>query len=228
MLRSHLMRCMALLAVSLVFAGAASADGYSFTGTFATDDQLQEFLFTIGSSITFTAVTFSYAGGINQAGAAIPEGGFDPFLAIFNSSGNLVAMNDDGTGIVPIDPTTSAASDSYLSYSTLAAGTYTLVLSQAYNEPYGPTFADGYSETGNPTYTADSLGCGSGYFCDPASITNRTGNWAVDIDNVSSASELGGQTATPEPESILLFASGIAGLVLLLWRRRFKATYLAG
>jgi len=219
---------MALLAMSLVFAGAASAGSYSFTGTFTTDDQLQEFLFTIGSSTTFTAVTLSYAGGTNQAGAIIPEGGFDPFLAIFNSSGTLLALNDDGTGFVPIDPSTGAASDSYLSLSTLAAGTYTLVLSQTYNQPYGPTFADGYSEAGNPNYTADAFGCGSGYFCDPFGTTNRTGNWALDIDNVSSASEFGEPMTTPEPESILLFGSGIAGLILLLWRRRSKAAYIAG
>jgi hypothetical protein len=214
--------------MSLVFAGAASADNYSFTGTFTTDDQLQEFLFTIGSSTSFTAVTLSYAGGINQAGTTIPEGGFDPYLAIFNSIGTLVAVDDDGTGFVPTDPTTGAASDSYLSYSTFAAGTYTLVLSQTYNEPYGPTFADGYSETGIPDYTAASFGCSSGYFCDPASTTNRTGNWAVDIDNVRSASEFGEGTTTPEPESILLFGSGITGLMILLWRSRFKAAYLAG
>ena len=87
----------ALIAACAAFGGVASASSFSYTGSFLTDDQIQEILFSLSSTSTVTAVTYSYAGGTNQANTAVPEGGFDPWLSIFNSSGTLVASNDDGT-----------------------------------------------------------------------------------------------------------------------------------
>jgi len=217
-------RLLALSALSIALAGNASAGSYSFTGTFTTDDQVQEFLFTVGSTSIVTAETFSYAGGTNQAVMTIPEGGFDPYLSIFDSSGELIGVNNDGTGIVPIDPVVDAGFDSYLSFSNgLAPGTYTLILSQSGNEPVGPTLADGFTETGQPDFTPGWYGCDTGPFCDP-NVVNRTGNWAVDIDNVTSASEAG-ETPVPEPGSLVLFGTGIAGIIVLR-RRWLKAARL--
>ena len=205
----------ALVATFAAFGGVASANSFSYTGSFVTDDQIQEFLFSLSATSTVTTVTYSYAGGTNQAGASIPEGGFDPWLAIFNSSGGLVASNDDGTcGQVGTDSVTGACFDSYISES-LSAGSYTLVLSQSDNSPAGGTLGDGYTRTGQTDFTS-SFGCSNGEFCD-INADNRTPNWAVDIDNVTSSSLPG--AAAPEPSTFLLLGAGFTGMVML--RRRF-------
>jgi hypothetical protein len=206
--------------VALIFtftasAGVASASSFSYTGSFVTDDQIQEFLFSLSATSTVTTVTYSYAGGTNQAGATIPDGGFDPWLAIFNSSGALIASNDDGScGQVPSDPVTGACFDSFISQS-LTAGSYTLVLSQSDNSPAGGNLTDGYTRTGQTDFTS-SFGCSNGEFCD-LNADNRTANWAVDIDNVTSSSLPGG--GAPEPATFLLLGGGFAGILVL--RRRF-------
>ena len=211
----------ALIVTFAAFGGVASASSFSYTGSFNTDDQIQEFLFSLSATSTVTAVTYSYAGGTNQANAKIPEGGFDPWLAIFDSTGTLIASVDDGTcGQVGADSVTGACFDSYISQS-LAAGNYTLVLSQSDNSPFGGTLSAGYTRTGQPDFTS-MFGCSNGEFCDINS-DNRTPNWAVDIDNVASSSlpGVGGGATVPEPATFLLLGGGFAGILLL--RRRAGA-----
>lgn len=203
-----------LIAVFAAFGSVASASSFSYTGSFVTDDQIQEFLFTLSTSSTVTAASYSYAGGINQAGASIPQGGFDPWLAIFDSTGALQASDDNGTcGQVGTDSVTGACFDSYISQ-TLPAGNYTLVLSQSDNSPFDGNFSDGYTRTGQTDFTS-AFGCSTGAFCD-INADNRTAHWAVDIDNVKSSSLPGG--TVPEPATFLLIGGGFAGILIL--RRR--------
>lgn len=212
---SRLSQGVGLLAVCF-FAGAASAANFSFTGSFTTDDQLQDIVFSLSSPATITTVTFGYAGGTNQAGTLIPQGGFDPYLSIFDAGGSLVAVNDDGTcGQVPADSVTGACFDSYIS-ETLSAGTYTLILSQSGNQPFDNTLADGFTQTGQTNFTAMN-GCSNEIFCD-INADNRTGFWAVDIDNVDSASLPG--SAVPEPASVLLAAAGLVAILSARSRAR--------
>ena len=96
-----------------------------------------------------------------------------------------------------------------------AAGSYTLVLSESDNQPAGGTLSDGYTETGNPAFTSE-FGCSNGIFCDIYG-DNRTGNWAVDIDNVSSAAEAAG---VPEPGTVGLTGAALAGMAWLRRRKR--------
>jgi PEP-CTERM motif len=221
---SRLLIGVAMAAAFVLCGGVSSAASFSFTGSFATDDQLQQFLFTLSNPATVTTVTWSYAGGTNQAGAVIAAGGFDPWLAIFDSTGNLVASVDNGScGQVAMDPSTGACFDSFISQS-LAPDIYTLVLSESDNQPVDTTLADGYTRTGQGNFTGGAFGCSNGVFCD-ATGANRTGNWAVDIDNVSSASLAGGGSV-PEPGTLLLGAAGLAGIMGLrggLRRRRLGA-----
>jgi len=202
-----------MLSGLFIFGGLASADSFSFTGTISTDDQLQSFFFNLTSPGTVDMQTFSYAGGTNQAGTPIAEGGFAPFLALFDSSGNLIDENAAGPS-APVDPVTGNAFDSFLS-DPLSAGTYELVLSQAGNEPNDNSLGDGYTETGNTTFTS-FYGCTNGIFCDPSTL-NRTGNWAVDIDDVSSATETG-TSSVPEPSMVLGLCVGFAGMLIFRWR----------
>src|SRR5574341_686978 len=119
--------------VGLVCLGApASAEAldFSFTGSFIQDDDVQLFNFTVGIASTVTLRTYSYAGGTNAAGTVIPSGGFDPILALFNSSGVLIGQNDDGnTPDVPIDPVTANHYDTLLQ-SSPGPGGYTVSVMQ--------------------------------------------------------------------------------------------------
>jgi hypothetical protein len=200
-----------------LFAGVATAGNLSFSGVFTQDDQLQVFLFTAPSAGA-TVRTWSYAGGTNANGQKFLAGGFDPVLSVFDASGGLlgssllVDSNNDGAGVAA-DPVTSNAFDSLLVLG--AAGTYALVLSENDNLP-GPTYADGFTRSGQGNFTGGANGCGDQVpFCEDPFLPLRTGQWAVDI--------LGGDAvtaATPEPASMLLLVSGIVGLGLL--RRRGK------
>ena len=76
----------ALVAALGLCTGLASGSSFSFTGVFSTDDQLQQFTFTLAAPSFFTLGTWSYAGRVNQAGMVIPRGGFDPWLSLYAAS----------------------------------------------------------------------------------------------------------------------------------------------
>jgi PEP-CTERM motif len=199
-------------------AGLAVANTFSFAGVFNQDDHLEVFVFTASSDVIVR--TWSYAGGTNAAGTQITAGGFDPMLSLFDGplpSSNLIASNDNGASVA-VDLTTGNAFDSFIELTTLIPGnTYIAVLSQADNFANGPTYADGFHEQGNGNFTPGLFGCGAIAFCD-ATPAARNGTYAVDFIGVGSASDLA--NATPEPGTLFVFGSGIAGLGLLRRRRR--------
>jgi len=47
--------------------------------------------FTVTTTSEMQALTFSYGGGVNGAGQTIAQGGFEPYLSLFDSSGNFLA-----------------------------------------------------------------------------------------------------------------------------------------
>lgn len=185
--------------IALCAAGSTNAADFSFTGNFANDDEVQEFHFTVEPASDVTLRTWSYAGGTNAAGAAIPAGGFDPIVALFSASGQLLSQNDD-SGPVP-DPHTGYSWDSLIA-SSLAAGDYIATVTQYNSFANGPTLADGFS--------------GSVY----ENFSGRDSRWALDILNANSASL--GPTyisaippAIPEPESYALLLAGL-GLIAIM------------
>src|SRR5688572_14519625 len=102
---------LALLAVPALAAPA------SFTGTFAQDDSMQSFLLSLSAPSDLTLRTWSYAGGTNAAGSAIPAGGFDPIVSLFSlPAGSIVGISDQGIGVAA-DPSTGSESDSLLELS---------------------------------------------------------------------------------------------------------------
>ncbi len=205
-----------LFAFSLI-AGVSVAEAapidLSFTGTFARDDEVQLFSFVANGASTVKLLTYGYAGGTQADGNIVSDGGFDPILALFDSSGFKIGQNDDGTlGAntcqVPADPVTGFHFDTCF-VASLAAGTYTVSIQQFDNFALGPFLSNGFSMSGDAFFTS-IYGCSNGQFCD-VSNANRTNAWAFDILGVESASEVGGDPV-PVPGAALLLGFGLLGL----------------
>jgi hypothetical protein len=178
-----------------LFNAPAAADDFSFTGTLNDPNQVLLFNFVVGAPSTVTLRTYSYAGGTNAAGTAIPQGGFDPILALFDSSGLRINQNDDGGLNVPADAVTGARFDTFLQ-SLLAPGTYTVSVMAFSNFSVGPNLSDGFYGGG--------------------SFNSRTNAWAFDVLNVSSAVVQG----VPEPSTWAMMFLGFGAMGLAIRRRR--------
>ncbi|HTA41847.1 MAG TPA: DVUA0089 family protein [Bryobacteraceae bacterium] len=227
--------------VLLFLAQNALAGDFSFTGTFNFDTDVQFFTFNLATDTPDVLLrTWSYAGGTNASGSVIPAGGFQPVIDIFDSSGNLL---NPGTsipcgGATAMDPTTGECGDAYypttLSFpgGQWAAGTYTVALTEDANAAVGPTLSDGFfgqavlgvtppgnwtCQSGSPGFQGNPPTVPVGNpFCDEFDPgVQRTGDWALDILNVTSASEA---PVSPEPAGVLLMAFGLAGIGWLRYR----------
>lgn len=187
------------IALSAISAAQASAATVSYSGTLATDDQVQMYSYTLNQNATVVFSTDSYGGGVTD-GSTVAAGGFVPVLTLFDSSG-VVIGNNGGSGMCSgsmlTDPTTGLCDDAYLQQS-LAAGTYTLALTEFFNEPNGPNLSDGFSEQGQGNFTGPNCNAsGAFYQTDVAPCVQRTGNFSLSIAST---------TATPEPSTLWLAA----------------------
>jgi len=82
--------------------------------------------------------TAGYAGG--SAGAAsVPDGGFDPYLWLFDSAGNLIASDDDGSNVV--SASSGSSYDSVIS-EELAVGSYEVVMTMFGNSWENSNWSD--------------------------------------------------------------------------------------
>jgi hypothetical protein len=191
------------------------AASISFAGTFLTDDDVQQFAFTVVSTGTVDILSLGYGGGTNAQGQSISPGGFATSLALFDGTvagSNLIAQDSVG-GTAPgacsprnIDPSTGLCLDAFLSL-TLGPGTYLVVLTEQPNSANGPTLGDGFALSGTGNFTG-------GPFIDPFG-NPRTANFALDISGPLAGSQ------TPEPATAGLAASAL--LLLAAFRRRLTA-----
>ena len=191
LLKSAVLAALVSAAMAAAVAPARAAP-VSFTGTFADDNGVALFSFTLPADADVTLRTWSYAGGTNAAGELIAAGGFDPIVSLFFGSGGsaiLIGADDNGLGVA-VDPATGEARDALLDLMALVAGTYTVALTQFANFANGPTLADGFLGLGGPGFGG------------------RSGAWALDIVGTPSAVAL----VEPASLALALFALGAAGL----------------
>lgn len=190
----------AACAAALLGLGVANAHaGFaSFTGALGGPSDVKLFQFTLNAASDVSVRTFGYAGGTNAAGATILAGGFDPIVSLFAGSGPsalLIDANDDGIG-VDVDLLSGFAHDAFLDSVHLAAGVYTVALSNFALFANGPTLGDGFF-----------TGAGS-------SFDGRSSAWALDVLGVDQANSV------PEPMGLALV---LPALGLLAARSRKRA-----
>jgi hypothetical protein len=188
------------LGLAVLAAGVAQGATIAYSGTFATDDQVEQRTFQLLTDSTVELRSWSYAGGVNGNGQTIAPGGFDTYLSLFDASGMqiLLALNEDRSGVCGVDnaadPVTGGCLDAGIT-ATLPAGQYIAVITQSGNSPLGPTLADGFLMAGAGDYTG-------GPFLDFLG-DQRTGDWAFEITGAV-ASEV------PEPSTWAMILAGLA------------------
>src|SRR5580704_8857235 len=202
------LKCL-ILAVMLAFgASTAFADSSSsFVGTLSGPQDFFSTTITVTASEEVTLQTYGFGGG-NQMGMAIPAGGTDPFVGLFFGTG-AGATFINGTSLdlanyssfVGCPPANSVSNfggttcgDVTMLFPSLAAGTYTVLLSDGQFIPLaavggGTTIGDGF------------LDLTGGQFCNIADFTggvetdcpSTSGAYALDITTNSSG------PTVPEP-----------------------------
>ena len=195
-----------MLCSSQAVSADATLANFSFTGSFANDSEVQFFDFSISAdSSTVLIDTLSLNGGTNVASQVITGGGFNPYLSLWEQSTGNWVFNTATKNTA--DEAVISSTASY-SYGTLLAGNYILALSQFDNVAAGTNLSEGFgadlglaSFAGSPPFTLNGGG--------------GSGHWAVDIQNVDSASI----RAVPLPGAFGFMVSGLLGLAALIRRK---------
>jgi len=156
--------------------------------------------FAVVVTSTMQAITFSYGGGVNGQGAAIPQGGFEPYLSLFDSGGAFLASTFPGVTCPPGSHTNTVSGqcfDVLLNGGTLAPGTYQIALTAFENLSFAEnlgagSLADGFTGLGNLAPGEDL-------------------HYAFDVILTP------GATSTPEPSTLAMLPAMI--LLVALWRK---------
>lgn len=176
--------------ITQTYTGAFPA---TISGTLANQGTALEETVTLPSTSNLSVYTTSYA-----------TGGFEPNISLFNSMGAFVAgaVTSGTSPIATADPTTGLALDGYLTADDLAAGTYTIALTDFLlnQSPTATNLSDGFTANyGSGTTFIDEQG------------NTRTGAYSLDI----------GVMSTPEPATFWIICPALIALGLIARRRTF-------
>lgn len=113
--------------------------------------------FNVPIASAVQVITFSYGGGVNGAGTNILESGIEPYLSLFDASGNLLGSTFFGTTCptgANANSVTGNCFDVLLDAGDLVPGDYQIAFSAYLNmslaENFGSgTLADGFTGLGN-------------------------------------------------------------------------------
>jgi hypothetical protein len=211
----------AVLAAGTIFmaaSGVCEADTMSQTGTLASPEDTVLIPIVLTSAGDVTLQTYGFGGGVNAAGTAIAPGGFDPFVGLFSGTGDG-AVFVDGTSDILTNYTpgcppagtvmlggSATCGDVNMQFTGLAAGTYTVLLSEGEYIPFatfegpGGTLGDGFVDlTAGVFQTCNTNG----------DCNDDTANWALDITTSAGTTP----APVPEPPSVELvcMATALAG-----------------
>lgn len=196
-MKKKLLAGLAVGVMTLGMAGMSCATDFDFAGTMDYHNEVLLFNFTTTEASTVTLFSSSWLDGTQ---------GFDPMLGLWDSTGALITWQDDGhiTGSTLSNGVSydHGTWDSYYD-AVVGAGTYTVSLTTFYNTPNGSNLADGFaydSQTAQPFATWDQPANGI-----------QTGDYAFHVLNAATADQI--TDPVPEPTTMLLFATGLTGLV---------------
>lgn len=216
------------IALMVCVAGGGAARGYadtiSYTGTLANSEDSFTATVSVADGGSVLLQTYGFGGGVNAAGTSIAAGGFDPFVGLFQGTGDG-AVFVDGTsdvltnyspgcppaGTVTIGSVAGQCGDVNFQFTGLSAGTYTVLLTDGEYLPAAVfedsgTLGDGFFD----------LTAGVFQTCvDENNCNTDTANWALDITTSAS----GGPPTVPEPPSVELAGMGVALAAAWMYRR---------
>jgi hypothetical protein len=203
----------ALLAFAVTPARADSTQSY--VGTLASPETSDGILLNLMATSDVTLQTYGFGGGTNAQGALIAPGGTDLFVGLFVADGLALDFINgtslDLTNYTPGCPPANTVSnfgdttcgDVQLSFTALAAGSYTIIISDG---QFIPLAALGASTTFDDSFF-DFTG---GVFCNLQDVDtgtacpNTSGAWALDV------TESGPSVPAPEPATLLFLCTGLA------------------
>jgi hypothetical protein len=226
---ARLFRATTLIALAAAAAAVpGSAETISETGSLLTPEDAVLINLTLVADGSVTLQTYGFGGGANATGAVIPSGGFDPFVGLFSGTGPGAAFIDGTSdiltnyapgcppaGTIPIGSIQGQCGDVKLQLSGLAAGVYTVLLSDAAYLPYAVfedsgVLGDGFADlTGGVLQTCDDLN----------DCNTDTANWALDI---TTSGESTAPSPVPEPSSAQLAGLGVTLVAAWGWLRKNK------
>lgn len=227
MSKRHSLRVMLLVAVCFAAPKVFADTTTSYVGTLASPETPFETTLILTSAENVTLQTYGFGGGTNGNGMMISPGGTDPFLAIFSGTGGTATILTDAssnpfgtsldlsnyssfTGCPPAGTVSdfgdTTCGDITMNFASLAAGTYTIVLSDG-QYIANAVFDNGTLGEGFSDFTG-------GVFCNTVDTTTGTscpstsGAYALDVTTPGSST----QPPMPEPSSFLLLAAGLFGI----------------
>jgi len=209
---------------TITCSGSASFYGGSNDATpcFTQDDDQQQFSFNLAGTPgdLFDVKMFTSSWFL---------GGFEPTLTLFDGAGNLYTSDNHGGSFPDCTITQGVLTDglgnqrcldgdaSQLGFSALAAGSYTLVLTEFSNLANGPTLADGFSKDSAGNFTEGPCDSENGGFFASYNCSQLSNQWIATIQTAEFT------PGTPEPQSVVLTVTGLA-LLFLGARRKRRST----